>query len=498
MAAPGSGGVATATAADAAGASGSTSSAPLDQARSAANAGDDMTHPAGAGGSSGSDSGSGSAEAGERRSTPPPQLHHPVHPAAAAANSGGEGVRPQTHLSETAPSWSAADARHAAAHAHEEATARTADRLLSGRAGTPVETQITSDEEGGGTSSDDEPRGGGGGDGGGGGAANQQGQQSNHHQSQQPPPQPQQGGEQLLAAKALAAVAATAGVRAAKQQQQHQQHQFNLMGVHRSRSRAGSAASSAAGSGMAAAAEEMSVVLPEELRSVLEEVAMCGRSNRLPWVISDASAAHTASDSADADDANNSRTQVVEDGDFHIPFPPPFCGIESRRKRKNPQHSPGGGVEVSTAGQGESEFGTNPGASLKRPRLTSGSDFASESIYHDNSDNYGSSVTAKETSIPQFRTLRNVLQVSLALVLDGAYRVCSERSGVGYRACQAEREAWDRKRSGGTDIDGPAENLGDGTANGGIGSQIAMGNGSSSSYGIVGISPARPIEALEN
>ena len=478
MAGPDDGGLATAAVADAADASGG-SNAPLDQARSAdANDEHHVTHhhPAGGAGGSGADA------AGEHHpsSSTPQHPHQPQHQQPQAqlhpANGGGEGVRPQTHLSETAPSWSAADERHAAAHAHEEATARTADAMLRGRAGTPVETQITSDEEAG-TSSDDEQRGG----------ANQ-GQRNNNNQSQQ-----QQGGEQLLAAKALAAVAATAGVRAAKQQQQNQQ--LNMAGAHRSR--AGSTASSTAGSGMgigmAAAAEEMSVVLPEELRSVLEEVAKSGRSNQLPWTIN--------ADVGAADTTVGNATCTLEKGEGtqDIPIPLPFCGIESRRKRKRLPHfsTASGGAGANMIGQGGDDFGSDSGVGRKRPRPTPGSDLAGErtSIYHENDD---IDDAAEEPSPPQFRTLRNVLQVSLALVLDGAYRVCSERSGIGYRACQAEREAWDRKRSGGTadtNEGDSTDNLGDGAANG---SHAAMENGSSSGDGIAGISPARPVEAMED
>ena len=481
MAGPDDGGVATAAVADAAGASGG-SNTPLDQARSAAN---DVHvtahHPAGSGAADG-----GGADEGEHHSSSStPQHPHPhqhqqpqaqsqSHP----ANGGGEGVRPQTHLSETAPSWSAADERHAAAHAHEEATARTADAVLRGRAGTPVETQITSDEEAG-TSSDDEQRGGNGSGSGGGGT--DQAQPNNNNQSQQ-----QQGGEQLLAAKALAAVAATAGVRAAKQQQQQQ---WNMAGVHRSR--AGNTASSTAGSGMgigmAAAAEEMSVVLPEELRSVLEEVAKSGQSNQLPWMVTPGDAADTAMESAAVE-------KGVETEDIPVPFP--FCGIESRRKRKRLPHTStaDGGAAANMKGQGESDFGSSPCVGRKRPRPTPGNDLAGERIYLENDEN---DYTAKESTSPaQFRTLRNVLQVSLALVLDGAYRVCSEWSGIGYRACQAEREAWDRKQSGGTadtHTHDSTDNLVDGVANG---SHAAMENGSSSSDGIAGISPARPVEAM--
>jgi hypothetical protein len=102
-----------------------------------------------------------------------------------------------------------------------------------------------------------------------------------------------------------------------------------------------------------------------------------------------------------------------------------------------------------------------------------------------------------ETSAPHFRTLRNALQVSLALVLDGAYRVCSERSGVGYRASQAEREAWDRntgrKRADETDEGDAPNHIDEDTANGGV----AIENGSSARDAIVVAGPARPVEAQE-
>ena len=420
---PGGGGVAMAAAADAA------ASTALEQASGAADE-DDITHHAGDGGSS------SSSDAGEEA----PGEYHPQHQHHPAIANGGQGVRPQIQHAGTAPSWSAADERHRAAHAHEDA-------LLRGRAGTPVETQITSDEEAG--------------TGGGGGSSSSSAQQNNNGQG--------------------------------PQQQQQQQQQLTMMGVHRSR--AGSAASSTAGSGMgigmAAAAEEMSVVLPETLRSVLEEVAKCGRSNRLPWVVG----------------ASSAEEEIGE-----VPVPLPFGSLESRTKRKRPMPIPthtatpsctvDGGGEAVNGGMGHDDNVyecSHTAGSRKRPRPAPGSSnlAGGTTTYYDNDNDEN----ATETSAPHFRTLRNALQVSLALVLDGAYRVCSERSGVGYRASQAEREAWDRnkgrKRVDETDEGGAPNHIDEDTANGGIGSHAAIENGSSASDAIVLAGPARPVEAQE-
>ena len=403
----------------------------------AAAAEDDITHADG-GGSTGSSSDAGAEAPGE---------HHPQHQHHPAIANGGQGVCPQMQHAGTAPSWSAADERHRAAHAHEEATARTADARC--RAGTPVETQITSDEEAG-TG------------GGGGGSSSSSAQQNNNGQGPQ----------------------------------QQQQQQLTMMGgVHRSR--AGSAASSTAGSGMgigvAAAAEEMSVVLPETLRSVLEEVAKCGRSNRLPWAIG----------------AGSAEEEIGE-----VPVPLPFGSLESRTKRKRPMPMPipthtatpsctvDGGGEAVNGGMGHDDNVyecSHTAGSRKRPRPAPGrSNLAGgTTTYYDNDNDEN----AMETSAPHFRTLRNTLQVSLALVLDGAYRVCSERSGVGYRTSQAEREAWDRnkgrKRVDETDEGVAPNHIDEDTANGGIGSHTAIENGSPASDCIVVAGPARPVEAQE-
>ena len=400
----------------------------LEQASGAADE-DDITHHAGGGGSGGGSSDAGAEAPGE---------HHPQHQHHPAIANGGQGVRPQMQHAGTAPSWSAADERHRAAHAHEEA-------LLRGRAGTPVETQITSDEEAGT------------GSGGGGDSSSNSAQRNNNGQGPQ------------------------------------QQQQLTMMGVHRSR--AGSAASSTAGSGMgigvATAAEEMSVVLPETLRSVLEEVAKCGRSNRLPWAIGAGSA---------------------EEESGEVPVPLPFGSLESRTKRKRPMPIPthtatpsctvDGGGEAVNGGMGHDDNVyecSHTAGSRKRPRPAPGSSnlAGGTTTYYDNDNDEN----AMETSAPHFRTLRNALQVSLALVLDGAYRVCSERSGVGYRASQAEREAWDRnkgrKRVDETDEGGAPNHIDEDTANGGIGSPAAIDHGSSASDAIVLAGPARPVEAQE-
>ena len=215
--------------------------------------------------------------------------------------------------------------------------------------------------------------------------------------------------------------------------------------------------------------------------------------------------------------------------------PPPFSGLgDRRRKRKrgrdasslhsgssnnNNSNSAGttssmleGDAHTENTAWGDSDDRRRneqgPGRKRPRPLPTASADVDSSSGGRSN-NNRGRDeldcVTSYEEegddscTAPRFHSLRGVIRVSLALVLDDAYKVCSERYGVGYRASQAEREVWDRRRMAnrrGGDVSHVHVGAGVAAAFDGK-TDEAIENGSSSGGG-GGEGPARPQEAQDD
>eukprot|EP00562_Extubocellulus_spinifer_P026708 CAMPEP_0178635232 /NCGR_PEP_ID=MMETSP0698-20121128/13054_1 /TAXON_ID=265572 /ORGANISM="Extubocellulus spinifer, Strain CCMP396" /LENGTH=1107 /DNA_ID=CAMNT_0020274953 /DNA_START=373 /DNA_END=3696 /DNA_ORIENTATION=+ len=290
--------------------------------------------------------------------------------------------------------------------------------------------------------------------------------------------------------------------------------------------RAVEAAAEAAAQAASTVATE-AVVLPSELRDVLEEVATTGRSTRLPW------------------------TEEGEEEEEVLVIPPPFSGlVGDRRPRKrkrgrgvassssssllhgsgnnandndNNKNNSAGTASRSTRSM-EADAGADAentvcddsdndstrneeGPGRKRPRPLPNNSKGRDEIdcvvtpYEEEEekrrgDDSGAAAATTATAIasrstpPQFRSLRDVIRVSLALVLDDAYEVCSERYGVGYRTGQAEREEWDRRRRmaarRGGDGDGKADEA------------IENGSSSGGGGGGGGEGPARPQYAQDD